>query len=97
MSSTAVAADLITPLWLPRRATNPAGRLCHCAHPEINPLTYSVEESHSPAGERTAIAANLIGRRNLSIVATPDPSEVVGDGIVSNSATQPWQAVDCKA
>jgi hypothetical protein len=47
LSSTAVAADLITSLWLPRRATNPAGRLCHCAHPEINPLTTalrSVEE-----------------------------------------------------
>ena len=44
LSSTAVAADLITPLWLPRRATNPAGRLCHCAHPEINPLTYSVAD-----------------------------------------------------
>ena len=35
------------PLWLPRRATNPAGRLCHCAHPEINPLTYSVADGRA--------------------------------------------------
>ena len=50
-----VAADLITPLWLPRRATNPAGRLCHCAHPEINPLTYSVAVSRG-GGDSVAVS-----------------------------------------